>query len=541
MQNRTENDSPSEVVISKKLVLVNSISGVVSKVISLSILVWLQQYLVHRIPAEEYSLYPVFVSIMMFLLVAKSVFTGGIARYLIGARTTNDNQKIVEITSSTFFLNLVVALVILVIGLFAASRIETIIVIDEAYITEARIMMAIIVVSFCIRLAFASFESGLVVEQRFVIINLILLGQTILQLTILLILLLGVSPRVIWVTVATEGSSLASLLFLVFYSRKLIPSMRIRLSEVRISTLNQVLKFGAWNFVGMIANRLYLFSDSLILNRLSNPFQVTIMHLGGLIPKRLFDIITHSAFSVLPSITAMYETGQYERLGRTYLRIGRVMMWVFLLVGTPLIVLRNELMGLYTHGLYTDAALILLILVIAGAFEQSYSSVSRIAFAMARMRRYSLIAITSQTINVAFTIYLVSVFQLGALGAALSTLTVRILIEFPLFSVTGVRMLNLRYIDWFTKTFLAGLIPAVITFFFMTVVKSVWSPIGWWGLFQQAALGVIVYLGGVMLASDKNDRRDIARIAVWVRERVLSAGKDKSPERTGAEEKTIED
>ena len=139
----------------------------------------------------------------MFLLIAKAIFTGGIARYLTAARARDDDEEITEIVSSTFAVNVIVAFLVLLVGLPAATIVDKILVIDEAYVSDARFMMGIMVLSFAARLAFASFESGLIVEQKFVIINTIILSQILLRLVLLLILLIVISHRVIWVAIAT--------------------------------------------------------------------------------------------------------------------------------------------------------------------------------------------------------------------------------------------------------------------------------------------------------------------------------------------------
>ena len=90
----------TEVVISKRLVFVNSLSGVAAKVLNLGVLIWLQQYLLRRISAEEYSLYPVLISLIVFLPPATSVLTGGLTRYIVEAYAKGDERRVTQITST---------------------------------------------------------------------------------------------------------------------------------------------------------------------------------------------------------------------------------------------------------------------------------------------------------------------------------------------------------------------------------------------------------------------------------------------------------
>lgn len=57
----------AKVEISKRLVLVNSASAVATRIINMSVLVWLYQFLLRRIDPQEYSLYPVATSVMLFV------------------------------------------------------------------------------------------------------------------------------------------------------------------------------------------------------------------------------------------------------------------------------------------------------------------------------------------------------------------------------------------------------------------------------------------------------------------------------------------
>jgi len=57
----------TKVEISKRLVFINSLSGVATKVLNIAVLVWLYRYLLKRISTEEYALYPVLASLIAFL------------------------------------------------------------------------------------------------------------------------------------------------------------------------------------------------------------------------------------------------------------------------------------------------------------------------------------------------------------------------------------------------------------------------------------------------------------------------------------------
>ena len=60
-----QNNQP-RVEISKRLVIINSLSSILTIVLEMIFNFWLYQYLARRITPEEYSLLPVVMSIMIF-------------------------------------------------------------------------------------------------------------------------------------------------------------------------------------------------------------------------------------------------------------------------------------------------------------------------------------------------------------------------------------------------------------------------------------------------------------------------------------------
>ncbi len=218
---------------SKKLVLINSASAVVATAVNMAVWFWLQPYLLHRIGDEEYSLYPVLAAVMVFLPMFTMVIISGISRYVTEAYARGDDRRVVQIVSTMTVVLFGVGLAILIGGAFFCWFIDRILNIPAHRLWDARIMMGLMVLFFAIRVATTPFCVGLFVRQKFVLRNLILVGQEAVRITILLSLLFGVSTRVLWVVVATIGANLCGLIIILVVSVRLVPALRFRISQVR--------------------------------------------------------------------------------------------------------------------------------------------------------------------------------------------------------------------------------------------------------------------------------------------------------------------
>ncbi len=102
--------------LGKRLLLVNTASGVLERLVSAFVLVWLYQYLVKRISPEEYSLYPILSALLVFVPPLLSVLTSGLARYIVEAAAQSDDRRVTQICSTMVPLHIAGALALTAIG-----------------------------------------------------------------------------------------------------------------------------------------------------------------------------------------------------------------------------------------------------------------------------------------------------------------------------------------------------------------------------------------------------------------------------------------
>jgi len=133
------------VLISKKLVIVNSASSLVTRLLSVTVLIWVQQYLLKRISVEEYSLIPVIYSLMIVVGIFSWILTSGIRRYVLEAYANNKDERITQIVSSILPVLCFVSFFLIVVGGVIAWKIDKILQIDPEYVDDAQIMFILII------------------------------------------------------------------------------------------------------------------------------------------------------------------------------------------------------------------------------------------------------------------------------------------------------------------------------------------------------------------------------------------------------------
>jgi O-antigen/teichoic acid export membrane protein len=508
----------SRVEISKRLVLVNSASTVLARVINVSVVLWLQQHLLRRVSEEEYVLLPVLMAVILLLPLFTSVLTSGLGRFIVTAYARNDERGITRIVSTMFPLLVAAGLVLLAGGAVFAWYLDRILSIAPAQVRDARIMTALLMLSMALRLPCAPFSVGLYVRQKFVLESLLVMGNEMLRLVLLAVLLLGVSTRVLWVVVANVTAELCLMAALVIVSRRLVPSLRLRVREIQWGQARELVSFGGWNFLGMVAWRLQHTMIPLILNQLATPMDLVVYHVGFL-PRRQIDQWTDTmAGPLYPVVTGMHASGAPQRIASVYLRGGRVALWTMLVAATPAIIYAPTVIRLYIGAGYAQAAPVMA-LTLAGLFLAGGTWLMwQVANATARVRATGLYALVTQLVICAATLYVVKWLGWGGIGAALVGFLVgaasAVLVGWPL----GLRLAGVKFETWVRQTLIPGLTPACVAALVWVTLGHLVQPDSWGTLGLCTAAGALCYLAVLLaLCLEPGDRADLATLLARIR------------------------
>ena len=504
----------TRVEISKDLVIINALSSVLTRLVSVGLLVWVNKHLLERLSAEEYAPFPVVASVVVFTQIFMAVLTGAIARYVTEAYAKGDLRRVTEIVSSMMPAIAIGALAYAVLGGLASWKVGSFLTIEADQVAETQLMMGLLMASQAIATLTMPFTVGLYVRQKFVQLNLIQLGQQLLRLALLGVLLFGVSTRVVWVVVATEVSTLLGIVVTVALSRRLIPELRFERRLYRRKTASELISFGAWTMVGNFVWRIRTSSDAIILNKLGTATDVTAFYVGALPDRQMDGVMSVASNTLQPALTAMHATNKQGGLQRAYLRGNRIYLWIALAVAVPLVVFARELVTLYVGQTYIQAAAVVVLVV--GVYPLTYASemLYRIALAPARVRGFFSILIVAGLSKVAISILLVSKFGMGALGAAWSTLIVGAVAQLGFLWPLGLRMLELPFRRYLRETLLPGCFPGAVAAIACYVIKLALPAASWLSVSVDVALGLTAYGLAMRLVLQPEDRADHASILI---------------------------
>lgn len=508
------------VEIRKSLVMINSVSSVLTRLIKITVLAWLLQHLLNRVSPGEYSVLALLMTLMMFAPLFTAILTSGLSRYTVEAYARGDKRRIVQIVSTMLPLLALAALGVLTLGGLFIWQIDHVFVIESDHVSDARIMMMAMISLLALQMVLSPFGQGLYIKQKFVLTNLIKLGCECLRLGLLLGLLLGISTRVIWVVFASVASDLTALLLIVGFSRYYVPALKFDRREISWSVTRELLPFGFLNMITQVADKMSTGAGTLILNLFSSAIQVNYFYVGTLLLRQLQMTEYIATRPLMPVLTAMHALDSHDRLRSAYLRGGRLGLWMMLMVVVPIIIYRNEVITLW---LGPDKLLIATIMGMMMAFipiQYGNNMLSKLSVAKGYLRPWALRAIGTQIVNVCLTFYLVAVREMGAIGAALSWIMVLVVGELFFMIPLGLRLADVPVRQWLKCTVLPGLLPALVAACLWLIMQQLVKPESLVSLMLCVMVGLAAYVAVLLIyCLQKKDREDFKKMTDKLRYR----------------------
>jgi O-antigen/teichoic acid export membrane protein len=511
--------------VSKRIIAINSVASLVQPVLAITVLLWLNQFLVNRISLDELAIYYVVQALVVYMPLVQMIVSGGIARFCTEAYAKGNDRRMTEIVSTMTPLCVATALVLLIGGLAVSWFIGDLLTIAPDHLADARLQLALSVVMTALQIATLPFGVGFKVRQKYMWENVIGLGSDLLRYALMFALLFGVSTRALWVVVAGIPPQLLALTLRQVISRRLVPSLHFDRNAIRRDLMAPLLSFQAWNVLARTATLLRTSFTQPLLNELGSAAQVVSYRIGSIVESRFFPIALSPLGNVQTILVAFHATGQKERLRNHYLRYCRYVLWAFLFVSVPFVCYRAELWEAYLkpakYAELWQAGVVAALLLAKSVFVFNQPVVAQVALAQAKNRPLTIRTFVIE-MTTAAAIWVTVQRGGGPIGVALTTLLVAAVLTPALHWTFGLQLTETRFSVWLRRSILPGMLPAAVALPVGFLGHYLLAPTGWLQVLPHVAAVELLYVAVVYaFAMDDGERADVRKVLLQVRARFL--------------------
>lgn len=488
--------------------VINLISSVLLLIINTGISFFLYPYIIKQVGVESYG----FVSLAGNFINYASLFSialNSMAGRFITIEIYRDNWSAAnKYFTSTIIANIFVAGAILIPSVLCIFFIDELIKVPREILIDVKTLFGFLLANFLFSIITSSFNIATFARNKLYLQSLRNIDANILKVVILSVLFIRYTPAISYLGIATFISSLYGVVFNIYYTKVLLPDIKIDKSFFDLSAVIELITSGIWNVVTRVGQLLLEGVDLLISNLFISPTAMGTLALAKTIPTIISSLMGTVVGLFLPDFTILYAKDKTDEL---VISIKRSMKLIGMLINIPIAILVVFGDKFYRLWVPTQDARLLQILSIITVFTLVFSSsingIYGIFTVINKLKVNSLVLVFSGVVNVLIVLTLLKLTDLGIYAIAGVSTVISIIRNLAFTAPFGARCLNMKWYTFYPEIF------KTITAF--TLVTLVGLPLNyifrinsWIILISLSLLLLIVGLFiNIAVVYDKNDRK----------------------------------
>lgn len=255
-------------------------SGTVGTVVAAVIGLWFAPFALHYLDREEYGIFSLANEVLTWLLLFDLGISGALMTYAAQLSGKPDRERLERLASTAFFAQNVVALLVLMAGIFLSLWFSRFFVIRPELHASVRRVIVLLTIGVSVQVFMRTFTSLLIAYQQVHLDNLLGLVAVVLR-TALAAALLVAGFGLMSLALGSLAAAVFTAVLACHRTRRLLPRLRIRLASASWRALGEIVSLGIWFSINTIANIAVGSLDSILAGRLIDIGAVTTLTLSS--------------------------------------------------------------------------------------------------------------------------------------------------------------------------------------------------------------------------------------------------------------------
>ncbi len=376
--------------------------------------------LLGSIGQDEYGMYQLIGSIMAYVISINGVLSAGVGRFYCKYIAEGDSRTAENTLAIARRMYLAISAVVLIVVavLAVAFRFAYSASFTAAQVDECTAMILVLGVNACVTMNNTVSIAAITAHERFIFLKLSSLFTLILQ-PVLVIVLVGIFPNALTVTLVVLAMNCACALVQGMYRRKVLGVGKAYFGwDSRLA--RGILTFGGAVIMVTIADQIFWKTDQLIVGYIYSASAVAIYAVGAQIYNVYMNIGIAASSIFLPRISELvHRDHDMEAVSDLFIKFGRVDSLLLLFILGGFAVFGQDFFLMWVGDGYFDSYLIAVIVMVPFTIDLIQNLGITIMQVLNRYYFRAVMYLVIAVINIFLTIALLSIW--GLPGAAIST------------------------------------------------------------------------------------------------------------------------
>lgn len=369
---------------------------------------------------SEYGLYQLVYSVVSYLGVLSFGFGSSYVRFFSKYKASKDKAGIAKLNGMFMTIFSCIAAIVIVVGVFLVVNVKTVFGegLSNSELKTAQVLLVFMIFNMAITFLNSVFDCNVTANEHFFFQRILIIMQNVLNPFISIpVMLLGYGS--IGVVCIVTLLTMAKFVMNIWFCFKKL-HIEFDFNKFDFALLKEMWGFTFFIFLNSIIDQVNWNVDKFLLGRYIGTTAVAVYGIAGQINSLYIQLSTSISSVFIPRVNKLVvEEKDDIRINELFVKIGRIQLWVLLLILSGVILFGEKFIEFWAGKGYEEAYAILIILMIPGLIPQIQNIGIEIQRAKNKHKARSIVYFVIAIINIFISIPLIKRF--GASGAAMGT------------------------------------------------------------------------------------------------------------------------
>lgn len=300
--------------MSKKRLLINIISNIISLMVNVGISFFLTPYLINNVGKEAYGFFPLANNFINYINIILSSLNSMAGMFISSKIYKNDYDGANIYFNSTFLTNVILAIISTIASISFVIYIDKILQVPQNLILDVRILFLSILMSNVVVLINVVFSVATFVKNRLDLASIRDIIVNIIRIFMLILLFSFLNPSISYLGITNLISMIIILITNIYFTRKLLPYIKISIKKYKLSAIVDIISSGIWNTINKLSNTLLDGIDLIITNLFISAAAMGTLAIAKMIPNFINTFIMTLSSVFMPKFVESYAKEKNEEL-----------------------------------------------------------------------------------------------------------------------------------------------------------------------------------------------------------------------------------
>ena len=303
----------------RERLFINIVASIVATIVGLGLAFLLTPYLVKAIGKETYAFYPIANNLVTYFTIIVTAFNALASRFITIEIARKNQDKAQEYCSSVLLTNIILALLFLMPMSIIVFYAESLFNISSSDVINIKWLFGLVFAGMLINIIGSIYGVATFVKERIDLRSYQQLAVSLIRGILYIMLFTFFKPNIIFIGVVTLFESIFNFVVNFWWTKKLIPDIKIKFSYANLRAVKELLFSGIWSSISSLGSNLLSGLTLVFSNIIFGAVASGTLSIAQTLPSLCTTILTMMINVFYPRLTNQYAvSGKKGLTSETY-------------------------------------------------------------------------------------------------------------------------------------------------------------------------------------------------------------------------------